>query len=103
MPNSLGSDDGGAYRLTVRTLGGDDYVTGGIDANGDGVIDDKDSREKIADAATGTARVTVGDRLQTSLPVTGRGGIAMAVGTGLVIVTASVIALNRRRGDDQVD
>lgn len=103
LPSSLGTDDGGAYRLTVRTLGGDGYVTGGIDANGDGVIDEKDSKEKIADAATGTARVTVGDRLQTSLPVTGRSGIAMAVGTGLVIVTASVIAINRRRGDGRVD
>lgn len=104
VPNSLdlgtnsGRDSSGAYRLSAQVDGAD--AEGGIDANGDGKIDQTDASEKIVDAKAGIVRVTVGDGLTTTLPITGGQGIVLAAGTGLVVIAISAIAMGRRRDMD---
>lgn len=100
MPNSLnaGQDGTSSYSLSAKVDGKD--AEGGIDANGDGKIDQTDANEKIVDAKAGIVRVTVGDGLTTTLPITGGQGIALAAGTGLIVIAISAIAMNHRRDMD---
>lgn len=97
--------DSAAQTLTglSATIAGDgsSSVEAGIDADGDGTIDAEDASEKEADAASGTVRMTVKNKMSIRLPLTGSQTMLLVAGAGLVVVTASVVALRRRGTDDE--
>lgn len=88
--------DGKVLTMLTNVVSGDNVIAG-LDTTDDRVMNA--DAGSAADAGTGEVRVTLGDIKETSMPLTGQGGImaGMALGGGLFLVSAAMYVRNKKQ------
>lgn len=80
------------------TVAGNANAIAGLDTSDNNTLDADDG--SAVNTANGMVNVTVANEKAIKLPLTGEQGIALVMGTGLVIVAVSAVSLSRRRREE---